>query len=78
MPFPGPPAEKDPPPPSNMFKTQYATKSSSLCDELSRAITKCASSGIGVGPRLTLERSASSYEITYKYFLFKNINIKFS
>lgn len=57
IPFPGPPAENDPPPPIIIFRTQNATKSGSLCEQLSSPITKYASSGIGVGPRLTSDKS---------------------
>lgn len=61
IPFPGPPAEKEPPPPIIILRTQKATKSSSLCEQLSNPITKWASSGIGVGPRLTFDKSFSTW-----------------
>jgi len=59
IPFPGPPAEKEPPPPIRMFKTQKLIKSGCWCETLSNPIVKWANSGIGVGPRLTEERSFS-------------------
>jgi hypothetical protein len=61
IPFPGPPAEKDPPPPIIILSTQKLMKSSSLCEQLSRPITMCANSGIGVGPKLTDDKSFSTY-----------------
>lgn len=60
MPLPGPPAENDPPPPIIMLRTQKAMKSGSLWEQLSSPTTMCASSGIGVGPRLTLDKSFST------------------
>ena len=61
MPLPGPPAENDPPPPISMLSTQNAMKSSSLWEQLSSPTTMCANSGIGVGPRLTFDKSFVTY-----------------
>ena len=52
---PGPPAEKLPPPPIMVFKTQKGMKSGCWWETDSRPIAMCASSGMGVGPRLTSE-----------------------
>ena len=64
MPLPGPPAEKEPPPPIIMLSTQKAMKSGSPWAQLSSPTTMWANSGKGVGPRLTLERSFSTWEPT--------------
>ena len=92
MPLPGPPAEKEPPPPIIMFSTAKGRKSPSCGrrmaelslggaragvtrsrtprpsrpgltkkEQLSRPIMMCVSSGNGVGPRLTLDMSLSSW-----------------
>lgn len=69
MPLPGPPAENEPPPPIIMFRTQKAIKSGSLWAQLSSPNTTWASSGIGVGPRLTLDKSFSTCRV-FIYFFF--------
>uniref|UniRef100_A0A915IZ47 Uncharacterized protein n=1 Tax=Romanomermis culicivorax TaxID=13658 RepID=A0A915IZ47_ROMCU len=59
MPFPGPPAEKLPPPPRREFRTQNGTKSGSLYEQLSNPKTKCAKVGNGLMAKPTLLKSFS-------------------
>ena len=60
IPFPGPPAEKLPPPPISICNTQNGTKFSvSVVEAPLKATTKCAKLGNGVGPSATLLRSFS-------------------
>ncbi|OAF66194.1 hypothetical protein A3Q56_06085 [Intoshia linei] len=47
LPFPGPPAENDPPPPSNDINTENVKKSGSLVLHPSNPTTKCTNSGKG-------------------------------
>lgn len=75
MPFPGPPAENEPPPPIIMFSTQKAMKSSSLWEQLSRPNTKWANSGIGVGPKLILDKSFSTWNKQNKTFQYKTRSV---
>lgn len=62
MPFPGPPAEKLPPPPINMLMTQKVMKSGSRCDADSSARTTCARFGIGVGPNDMFDKSLVTWK----------------
>ena len=50
IPFPGPPAENDPPPPIKEFNTANAKKSLSLYEELSSDNMTCVKSGSLLGP----------------------------
>lgn len=45
IPFPGPPALNDPPPPSIIFKTQIAIKSGSCSEHPSKPIITCERTG---------------------------------
>ena len=60
---PGPPAEKLPPPPIKVFKTQNGMKSGCWWETDSKPMAMCASSGMGVGPRLTSEMENSKIQM---------------
>lgn len=75
IPFPGPPALKLPPPPIIMLRTQWVTKSLCWWPTDSRPITMWASSGSGLGPMETSDRSASSCKVIHKQ-LFDVLTLK--